>query len=825
MKIGRHTFNANLFYSYSHKDEQHRYDMQNALSLLKRKNLLKDWHDEEILPGQTISKEIKEKMDRADILVFLLSQDFIASDACMEEWEYAKQLAAKGKPIFRVPIILTHCSWQDLLRDDDIKALPKDGKPVSKDDKDTAWQQVYEGIKAVINQLRETFLPKSEIIREMEKTDFVAQEYVKLQDIFVFPTLSSHPPQTQDGRLRRETITDQVELLAKKHILIHGEEMSGKTALGRYLFLSLANDPSTPVLYIDLKEVSRKPNKKIFRDTYHRQFSGDYSLWKQQEDKTLILDNLSQDPNSVELILFAKDFFDKIVITSLSDIFNLFFRDEERLADFHQVQIEPLNHKQQEDLIRKRLALSDMDETITDGHVDQVENRVNSIIISNKIVPRYPFFVLSILQTYEKFMPDNFSITSYGHCYHALIVARLIKAGISHADNDINACFNFAEQLAFKIYQNSKLQTWDKSNFDEFSEEYKKIFIIPAPNLNRLKQHDYGIITQEGHFKAQYMYYFFLGRFLSKKNKKNKGIIEEMCEQNHVRSNYLTLLFVIHHTNNDEIIDYILLRTMCTLETVDPAKLNKEETDSFKELFDALPKNILSSNSVKEERKKEREIRDIIDSQAKLEDDSEELAEENQLNDIYHILKNNEIMGQILRNKYGSLEKTKIEAVIEIVADSGLRLVKLNLVDKEWITRKAHYFHKKYPDYNIETIKKIIQSLLFLRTMGNVERIVNSINVPEIKEVVNEVVRQKSTPAYDLIGYFNHLDSAKNLTPGIKQELETLLKEHDNFFFRRVLSMRTQYYMNTHRSNARIEQSICSLLGVRYSYNRLRNVT
>ena len=90
-------------------------------------------------------------MDEADILVFLLSPDFIASDECMKEWEYAKQLVARGKPIFRIPIILRECAWQDLLRNDDIKALPNDGKPVATfDDKDTAWMQVYEGIKAVL---------------------------------------------------------------------------------------------------------------------------------------------------------------------------------------------------------------------------------------------------------------------------------------------------------------------------------------------------------------------------------------------------------------------------------------------------------------------------------------------------------------------------------------------------------------------------------------------------------------------------------------------------------------------------------------------------
>ena len=819
-------FNANLFYSYSHKDAQHKSDMETALSLLKKDNLLKDWSDQNILPGQTISKEIKEKMDEADIFVFLLSPDFIASDACMEEWEYAKQLVAEGKPIFRIPIILRECPWKDWLSNDGIKALPKDGKSVANfDDKDTAWLQVYEGIKIVINQLRETFTPKSELIREMEITDFVSMEHVTLQDIFVFPTLSYYPPQAKDGPLERETIKDQAELLAKKYLLIHGAEMSGKTALGRHLFLSLTKDQSTPVLHIDLQEVSGKFNEKIFSDAYYRQFSGDYSRWKEQEGKILILDNLSSTPNLIELIEFAKNLFDKIVITLPSDVFHSFFRDEARLVDFHEVKIEPLSHQQQEELIRKRLALSDRSEPVTDGFVDQIEKHVNSIIISNKIVPRYPFFVLSILQTYEAFMPTDLSITSYGHCYHVLIVASLIKAGISSKDNDINACLNFAEELAFKIYQDAKLHTPIELDFDGFVDKYQENFIISCPILNRLKERDYGIITEDGRFRTPYMYYFFLGRFLSRETKKNKDVIEQMCEQSHVSSNYLTLLFIIHHTNDSQIIDDILLRTMCTLDNVDPARLNRAETDSFKETVGNLPENILSGNSVAEERKKERGIRDINEDQVETEDDSEEPIDKNPVNDIYRILKNNEIMGQILRNKYGSLEKTKIKEVIETVSDSGLRLVKFGLINKDWITDEANYLQKKYPDHNIEEIRKFIQFLSFLWTIGNVERIVSSINVPEIREVVNEVVLQKSTPAYDLIGYFNHLDSIEKLTNGAKQELETLLKKHNDLFFKKVLSIRTQHYMNTHSSHTRMEQSVCSLLKVKYSYNPSRSTT
>ena len=817
MTTGSNTFHANLFYSYSHKDAQYRDDIEKTLSQLRRESLLKDWSDLNILPGRRISEEIREKMDETDIFVFLLSRDFIASDACMAEWKYAKQLATEGKPIFRIPIILRDCPWEDLLSDDNIKALPEDANSVTRGDEDTAWKQVYEGIKDVINELRSTFIPKLEFIEEMEKTDFAAQQHIKLQDIFIFPTLSYYPPQAEEGPLHREIIEDQVGLLEKNHILIHGVDMSGKTALGRYMFLSLTKEQSFPVLHIDLKEISKKPNEKVFSDAYYRQFSGDYSVWKQQKDKVLILDDLTSDSNSIELIELAKEHFDKIIVTLSTDIFYSYFKDEERLADFQEMEIAPLNQKKQEELIRKRLDLSDRGEPISDGRVDQIEDHVNSIIISNKIVPRYPFFVLSILQTYEAFMPDNLSITSYGHCYQVLIIANLVKAGISREDSDINACFNFAENLAFKIYQNSKLHTPVKLDFEELVMEYKSKYIISDAILSRLKKDDYGIISNDGSFRTPYMYYFFLGRFLSKGNQKNKDIIAKMCEQSHVSSNYLTLLFIIHHTNDNEIIDDILLRTMCALDNIDPAKLDQNETNNFKGLVDALPENILSRRSVEEERKKERERRGINNDLTESEDRSEGQIDEDPVNDIYRILKNNEIMGQVLRNKYGSLEKPEIQEAIETVADSGLRLVKL-LLDKDWIADSAHYINQKYPDHDIKEIKKVIQYLSFLWTMGNIEKIVTSVNVPEIREIVHEVVRQKSTPAYDLIGYFNHLDSVEKLTDGVKRELEILLKKHNDFFLRRVLSIRTQRYMNTHRSKVSIEQSVCSLLKIEYVY-------
>ncbi len=764
-------------------------------------------------------------MDRSDIFVFLLSPDFINSNACKEEWKYAKQLADEGKPVFRIPIILRDCAWIDFLGDDDIKVLPNDGEPVANfDQEDTAWMQVYNGIKIVINELRCAFSPKFEFIRDFEKTDFYSLEHVKLQDIFVFPTLTYYASPSKEGKLRQRKINNLKELLERRYLYIHGEERSGKTTLGRHIFLSLTENQSIPVLYIDLDEISRKPKETIIKDEYYKQFNGDYSLWSQQEGKLLILDNLSSQPRLIELVEYAKEIFDNIIITLSSDIFNSFFIDEKRLSDFDEMRIEPLSHQQQETLIRKVLSLSNRNEPVPDGLVDQVENDVNSIITFKRIVPRYPFFVLSILQMYEGYVPDDLTITSYAHCYQVLIMATLREAGISHDDNAINTSFNFAEKLALEIYEHSNQQTNTNFDFDEFVKKYDKKFLGDESIINRLCHLDFGIINKNGFFKKSYMYYFFLGKSLSEKSEENKELIKKMCEHSYVVSNYLTLLFIIHHTNDNELIDDILFETMCAFEMVQPAKLTQDETDSFKEIVNKLPENIRSEHSVPEGRKKERELRDVRDNLAENENDTDWKIDENPVNEIYRVLKNNEIMRQILRNRYGSMERVRIKVVIETIIESGLRLVKLGIKDRTWITDRAYYFHKKYPDLSLESIKNLFQFFSFLWTMINVEKVVESINVPGIKEIVNEVVNNNSTPAYDLIGYFYQLDSAKELTKIEKQDLETLLKKYNDFFLNRVLSIRTQHYMNTHRSDREVEQAICSLLNIDYTYTPLEKI-
>ena len=169
--------------------------MQKSLALLQSNGFIDQWSDQEILPGQNISPEILEKLNQADIIVFLFSPDFIASPACREEWDYAQSLQSQGKLVFRIPIVLRSCAWPDFLGTDDVKGVPKDGEPITTyQNNDAAWQEVYDGMKGVVEHVRATLSPKQEFIRIVEGTEFLSQHSIKLQDLFVFLHLVCNDP-------------------------------------------------------------------------------------------------------------------------------------------------------------------------------------------------------------------------------------------------------------------------------------------------------------------------------------------------------------------------------------------------------------------------------------------------------------------------------------------------------------------------------------------------------------------------------------------------------------------------------------------------------
>ena len=141
---------AVIFFSYSHVDEELRDQLEKHLAILKRQGVIETFHDRRIPAGNDLDRSISTELERADVILLLVSPDFLASAYCYDiEMQRALERHSRGEARV-IPIILRHCDWHSapfgmLL------AAPRDGKPVKAfPDLDEAFLQIAQAIRQAV---------------------------------------------------------------------------------------------------------------------------------------------------------------------------------------------------------------------------------------------------------------------------------------------------------------------------------------------------------------------------------------------------------------------------------------------------------------------------------------------------------------------------------------------------------------------------------------------------------------------------------------------------------------------------------------------------
>lgn len=102
-----------VFFSYAHADETYKNELNKHLSPLKRSEKIEAWNDEELLPGSSFDDEIKQKLEQSDIIILLISSDFINSDYCYEIEMQNAMTRAERDECYVVPVIVRACLWKE----------------------------------------------------------------------------------------------------------------------------------------------------------------------------------------------------------------------------------------------------------------------------------------------------------------------------------------------------------------------------------------------------------------------------------------------------------------------------------------------------------------------------------------------------------------------------------------------------------------------------------------------------------------------------------------------------------------------------------------
>lgn len=143
----RGTARVTVFLSYAHRDDRLREELDKHLSPLRRSALIETWHDRRITPGTELDTEIDQRLASADLVLLLISPDFINSDYCYRrEMRTALRRHAKGQARV-IPIILRPVDW---LRTPigGLLATPRDAKPV------TTWHRRDDALLDVATSVR-----------------------------------------------------------------------------------------------------------------------------------------------------------------------------------------------------------------------------------------------------------------------------------------------------------------------------------------------------------------------------------------------------------------------------------------------------------------------------------------------------------------------------------------------------------------------------------------------------------------------------------------------------------------------------------------------
>lgn len=220
-----------VFVSYCDQDDVIKEKLQMHLTMLQREEKIETWHVAAIEAGLKRDMVIQTHFEAADIILLLVTADYIASDKCYEQqMQLAIERHNQGK-VRVIPIIMKPCDWESSPFGR-LKVLPKRGKPV------TTWPNQDEALKDAAKGIRQAVdsLARKRLSSPATAPDKITMASLPLaESVFTVGPPIAKPHQF----FGRQRIVKRLFNLLKTHPLqnaaIIGQQRAGKTSLLNYL--------------------------------------------------------------------------------------------------------------------------------------------------------------------------------------------------------------------------------------------------------------------------------------------------------------------------------------------------------------------------------------------------------------------------------------------------------------------------------------------------------------------------------------------------------------------------------------------------------------
>lgn len=692
-----------------------------------------------------------------------------------------------------------------------------------------------------------SFLQNAELLTKAHSQ----KKSVIIEDIFVYPELRGHDyPFEGKGKVNSHELINKIDEYPK--IILAGENQSGKTTLCKKIYLDLYEKDYIPV-YISPESSSYAFHGKMenkIKDALRKQYNLKEIDSVSKDRIIVILDDFHfADTTRREKHIKSLDGYRQIII--VDDIFHLNLKDDNLIDSFLYFTIEEFVPSLRNQLIVKWVDLTDSEDSYTTRNlvyqrIDENTELVNATlgkIFGNGVMPSYPFFILSVISTHETFSsPLNQEITSQGYCYQALIYLYLRKNNVKN--DEIEIYLNFLTELSFFFYSYEKNEL-SAQEFDSFIELYLEKFYLPIEQdvlLDKLLKSHLIELDNLGNYSFCYiyLYYFFVAKYLAENTKKEKGAIENIIANLHKDKNAYIAIFISHHSKNDPILEEILLNAYYLFPGYKPATLNKNELDFFDKQEELIVKAILPSNrnNPEIERDKNLKYQDVIEENNVVDNENDdESIDHDLLIDLRRSIRTVEVIGSIIKNRVGSLNKTMIENMFQEAMRVQLRLLSyfFKIIEEEEIQKEiieimtrslSNVLEEKSKEREkdgknerkptVEELEKISKTIFwnlnFFAIYNILTKTIRSLGSKKLIKIAEKICDEEGTPASFLIKHGIFMWYCKNI------QIENISKRIKNDDFsditREIMRRMIVDHFSNHQINFKERKRISKEFGI-----------
>lgn len=789
-----------IFVSYTHNDGTTVKKVVDTFAPMEREDRVKILWDKDINAGADFwNEDIPNMMTSSDIICLFLSTAYLASDSCIREKNFAEKLKSE-KGIVVIPVVVSDCPW---LEDSFLKsllALPNDGHAIKSgywDNDEEACMDVHNGIKRVVEEIEK--LASLRVNADYEKFLHGAdpltnahprKKNILLDDVFVYPKLKKVDSAKNTKDEYEDGLIDGNSLLEfpKQHsrIIIMGANQSGKTSFVKNMAVDYRRNGYVPLFIRDKEKFFQGNFEKRIENAFVEQYvSGCNFKGIPQSRIVLLIDDFHYARNKDDILNIVSTY--EHVVLVVDDVFTLDLKNASIVSVFAQYIIQEYNPVQRDELITKWISLTDKQDgviEINNKERDEKNSLIDAVLgkaLGRGIVPSYPFFILSIIITVESHKPFDQEISSQGYCYQALLFFYLKKENV--ASEYIETYLNFLTHFAYFLYCKKKNEISD-TEFNEFFKQYceeynftlnKDKFIKILYKAQILRKNSLGFCS----FAYQYLYYFFAGKFFAEESdEKFRDDVEEITNNLHLDENAYIAIFIAHHTKKGLLPEKLLGLCDSFFRQEEPASLTRENVA----FFDVQANKILPTSF--EIGKSEENRQKDMARKSELEDQSVEKSDDTFAVDLRRSFKTVEVLGQIIKNRAGSLPKSELIHLYGKAMNVMLRLLSnfLNLIKPEknqdeiiiYIKDCIEKAEKKESALISDIEKKerakvIFWNMNFTVILFILEKIRSTLGSEKLREIILNVCNSLDTPAAKIVKFENLMWYSKELdVNGIK---------------------------------------------------------